>query len=194
MQLRKFLLVSTFALTIGASLFAADTYTLDKPHTSIGFTVSHLVISSVHGSFRNFSGTLVYDAADVTKSSVDVHIDATSISTGDDGRDNHLKSPDFFDVAKFPELTFKSTRIEKKGDGFVAYGPLTIHGVTKEVSVPFTVAGTIKDPWGKTHLAAQGGLTVNRKDYGLLWNKALESGGMLVGDDVKIELVVEAVK
>ncbi len=192
--MRKIFSVLMFSLLASTMLLAADTYTLDKPHTSIGFTVSHLVISHVQGAFRNFNGTIVYDSSDVTKSTIDVHIDATSVNTGDDGRDKHLRSPDFFDVEKFPELTFKSTRIEKKGDGFVAYGPLAIHGVTKEIALPFTITGTVKDPWGKTHLVAQASVTVNRKDYGLMWNKTLESGGMLVGDDIKIDLAVEAVK
>jgi polyisoprenoid-binding protein YceI len=97
-------------------------------------------------------------------------------------------------VEKFPELTFKSTKIEKKGDGFVAYGPLTIHGVTKDVELPFTIAGTIKDGMGKTHLVAQSSITINRKDYGLIWNRTVEGGGMLVGEEVKIDLSVEAVK
>jgi polyisoprenoid-binding protein YceI len=119
---------------------------------------------------------------------------ASSVNTGDDKRDGHLKSPDFFDVQKFPELTFKSTKIEKKGDGFIAYGPLTIHGVSKDVELPFTIAGTIKDGMGKTHLVAQSTIIINRKDYGLTWNRAVEGGGVLVGEEVKIDLSVEAVK
>jgi polyisoprenoid-binding protein YceI len=193
MQIRKFIVVAVLAL-LGSSMLAADTYNLDKAHTSIGFTVSHLVISHVSGNFRDFNGTISYDPNDVAKSSVDVHILATSVSTGDDKRDGHLRSPDFFDVQKFPELTFKSTKIEKKGDGFVAYGPLTIHGVTKDIELPFTIAGTIKDQMGRSHLVAQSSLTINRKDYGLTWNRALEGGGVLVGEDVKIDLNVEAVK
>jgi polyisoprenoid-binding protein YceI len=191
--MRKFLLAVLFAL-LGSSFLLADTYNLDKVHTSVGFTVSHLVISHVSGVFRDFNGTINYDAADPTKSSIDVHIISNSITTGDDKRDGHLKSPDFFDVAKFPELTFKSTSIEKKGDGFIAHGPLTIHGVTKDVALPFTIAGTVKDQMGRTRVVAQSSITINRKDYGLVWNKPLEGGGMLVGDDVKIDLNVEAVK
>lgn len=191
--MRKLVLAAMFAL-FASSLLAADTYNLDKAHTSIGFTVSHLVISHVSGNFRDFNGTISYDPSDVTKSSVDVHILANSVSTGDDKRDGHLRSPDFFDVQKFPELTFKSTKIEKKGDGFVAYGPLTIHGVTKDIELPFTIAGTIKDQMGRSHLVAQSSITINRKDYGLTWNRALEGGGVLVGEDVKIDLNVEAVK
>ncbi|HSS96664.1 MAG TPA: YceI family protein [Terriglobales bacterium] len=191
--MRKFLSVVTFAL-LGSSFLFADTYNLDKAHTQISFTVSHLVISHVSGGFRDFNGTINYDPADVSKSSVDVHIVASSINTGEEKRDGHLKSPDFFDVQKFPELTFKSTKVEKKGDGFVAYGPLTIHGVTKDVELPFTIAGTIKDGMGKTHLVAESSLTINRKDYGLTWNRAVEGGGVLVGEEVKIDLSVEAVK
>jgi len=191
--MRKLLLAVLFAL-LGSSFLLADTYNLDKVHTSVGFTVSHLVISHVSGVFRDFNGTINYDAADPTKSSIDVHIISNSITTGDDKRDGHLKSPDFFDVAKFPELTFKSTSIEKKGDGFIAHGPLTIHGVTKDVALPFTIAGTVKDQMGRTRVVAQSSITINRKDYGLVWNKPLEGGGMLVGDDVKIDLNVEAVK
>src|SRR5882724_8208597 len=185
--MRKLLLAVLFAL-LGSSFLLADTYNLDKVHTSVGFTVSHLVISHVSGVFRDFNGTINYDAADPTKSSIDVHIISNSITTGDDKRDGRLKSPDFFDVAKFPELTFKSTSIEKKGDGFIAHGPLTIHGVTKDVALPFTIAGTVKDQMGRTRVVAQSSITINRKDYGLVWNKPLEGGGMLVGDDVKIDL------
>lgn len=191
--MRKFLLAVTFAV-LGSSFLFADTYNLDKAHTQIIFTVSHLVISHVSGGFRDFNGTINYEPGDVTKSTVDVHIMSASVNTGDDKRDGHLKSPDFFDVQKFPELTFKSAKIEKKGDGFVAYGPLTIHGVTKDVELPFTIAGTIKDGMGKTHLVAQSSITINRKDYGLTWNRAVEGGGVLVGEEVKIDLSVEAVK
>jgi polyisoprenoid-binding protein YceI len=193
MQIRKFIVLAMFTL-LGSSMLAADTYTLDKAHTSVGFTVNHLVISHVSGAFRDFDGTISYEPSDVTKSSIDVHIAANSINTGNDRRDNHLRSADFFDVQKFPELTFKSTRIEKKGDGYIAYGPLTIHGVTKNIELPFTIAGTIKDPMGKNHLVAQASLTINRTDYGLTWNRTLESGGVLVGEEVKIDLNVEAVK
>jgi len=191
--MRKLIFAAMSAI-LASSLLAADTYNLDKAHTSVGFTVSHLVISHVSGNFRDFTGTISYEPSDVTKSAIDVHIVASSVSTGDDKRDGHLRSPDFFDVQKFPELTFKSTKIEKKGDGFIAYGPLTIHGVTKDIALPFTIAGTIKDGQGRSHLVAQASLTINRKDYGLTWNRAVEGGGVLVGEEVKIDLNVEAVK
>ena len=186
---RKFAFVGIFIL-ISTALFAFDTYTIDPVHTSVQFSVKHMVISSVHGIFRDVSGTINYDPKDPTKGSVEVHIKAASINTGSDNRDNHLRSPDFLDVEKFPELTFKSTQIEKSGDGYIARGPLTIHGVSKDVAIPFTIGGTIKDAKGNTRFGAEASVTINRKDFGLTWNRAVE-GGMLVGDDVKIDLGVE---
>ena len=186
---RKFALVGIFLL-IGIRLFAVDNYTIDPVHTSVQFSVKHMVISNVHGIFRDVNGTIHYDPKDPTKGSVEVHIKAASITTGSDNRDNHLRSPDFLDVEKFPELTFKSTPIEKSGDGYIARGPLTIHGVSKDVAIPFTIGGTIKDAKGNTRLGAEASVTINRKDFGLIWNRAVE-GGMLVGDDVKIDLGVE---
>ena len=186
---RKFALIGIFLL-IGTTLFAVDTYAIDPVHTSVQFSVKHMVISKVHGIFRDVSGTINYDPKDPTKGSVEVRIKAASINTGSDNRDNHLRGPDFLDVEKFPELTFKSTQIEKSEDGYIARGPLTIHGVSKDVAIPFTIGGTIKDAKGYTRLGAEASITINRKDFGLIWNRAVE-GGMLVGDDVKIDLGVE---
>jgi polyisoprenoid-binding protein YceI len=190
MQVRKPVLILFSALILSSALFAAETFTIDPVHSSVAFSVKHMVVSNVHGIFRDVSGTLNYDSKDVTKSSVEVHIKTASIDTGSDNRDKHLRSPDFFDVEKYPEMTFKSTSIEKSGESFVARGPLTIHGVSKDVAIPFTVAGTIKDPRGGMRFGAEASLTINRKDFGLSWNRAIE-GGMLVGDDVKIDLGVE---
>jgi polyisoprenoid-binding protein YceI len=190
---RKFALVGIFILT-GTMLFAVDTFTIDPVHSSIQFSVKHMVVSTVHGSFRDFNGTINYDPKDPSKGSVEVHIKAASITTGSDNRDNHLRSPDFLDVEKFPELSFKSTQIEKSGDGYIARGPLTIHGVSKEVAIPFTIGGTIKDAKGNTKLGSDASLTINRKDFGLVWNRAVEGGGVLVGDDVKIDLSVEGTR
>lgn len=192
-MLRKLALVGMFLL-IGTTLFAVDAFTVDPVHSSIAFSVKHMVVSTVHGNFRDFSGTINYDPNDVTKSSIEVHIKADSINTGSENRDKHLRSPDFLDVEKFPELTFKSTQIEKSGDGYIAKGPLTIHGVSKDVAIPFTVGGTIKDAKGNTKLGTEASLTISRKDFGLTWNRAVEGGGVLVGDDVKIELSVEGTR
>jgi polyisoprenoid-binding protein YceI len=136
----------------------------------------------------------VYDEKDPAKCSVDVHIKTASVTTRNDQRDADLRSDHFFSADKFPEITFKSTRIEKTPDGYIAHGPLTIRGTSKEVAIPFTIGGTVKDVSGKIRLGAQGSLTINRQDYGVSWNKTLEGGGVLISDEVKIDLAVEAVK
>lgn len=187
------LTVFLMVLAVGMS-FAADKYSIDLAHSYAGFTVKHLVITNVKGNFTDFSGEINYDANDITKSSVNVTIKAASINTDNETRDNHLKSADFFDVEKFPEITFASTKIEKSGDSFTMHGNLTIHGVTKEVAIPFDMTGKITDPWGKERIAFEGSTKISRNDFGMTWNKAIETGGVVVGDEVKIELQVEAVK
>jgi polyisoprenoid-binding protein YceI len=177
-----------------SAVLAADTYSIDPGHTSVGFSVQHLVINRVNGNFLEFSGTIVYDDKDPSKSSVNVHIKTDSVDTRNPNRDKDLRSERFFDAAKFPEITFSSTSIEKTDDGYIAHGPLTIHGVSKDVALPFKIAGTIKDPSGKTRLGAQAGLTIIRQDFGLTYSKTLDGGGLVVGNEVKIDLAVEAVK
>jgi polyisoprenoid-binding protein YceI len=173
----------------------AGIYGIDPAHTTIGFSVRHLVINNVPGRFREFEGTIQYDPQNITKSSVTFAAKATSIDTGIEQRDNHLRSADFFDVANHPEISFKSTRVEKKGkDDFIAYGDFTLRGVTKQVALPFKMYGAIKDPWGKMRLGVEAGLTINRQDYGVSWSQKLDNGGLVVGNDVKISLLVEAVK
>ena len=193
-QPQKASLILVLILAGCSGAVAADTYAIDPVHSSVGFSVQHMVISRVNGNFKEFSGTIVYDEKDPAKSSVNVHIKAASVDTRDEGRDGDLRGGDFFDVAKFPEITFASTRIEKTGEDYVAHGQLTIRGVSKEVALPFKIAGTIKDPSGQIRLAAQAGLTINRKDFGVSWNMKLDNGGLVVGDDVKIDLQVEAVR
>ena len=196
MQLSKLHPIPFFLslLLLSTSAFAADTYKIDPPHSVVGFTVQHMMISHVNGNFTDFSGVIVYDDKDPSKCSVDVRIKTASVDTRNSMRDNDVRSDHFFNAEKFPEITFKSTRIEKTGDGYIAHGPLTIRDVTKEVAIPFTVAGTAKDPWGHIRLGAQGGLTINRLDYGVSWNKTLDGGGLYIANDVKIELAIEAVK
>jgi polyisoprenoid-binding protein YceI len=191
---RRAILTLISALVFSFPAFAADTFNIDPVHSSVGFSVTHLVISHVNGNFTEFSGVIVYDPQDASKDSVDVHIKAGSLSTRNDNRDADVKSPNFLDVAKYPEITFKSTRVEKSGDNYTAYGSLIIHGISKDVALPFTVSGPVKDPWGNTRIGAQAGLTINRKDYGVNWNKTLDGGGAVVSDEVKIDLSVEAVK
>ncbi|MBN2226096.1 MAG: polyisoprenoid-binding protein [candidate division Zixibacteria bacterium] len=184
--------MAAFWLFAGVT-FGAEKFTIDQTHSSVGFSVKHLVITNVKGSFTNFSGTIMYDAADIAKSSVSVTINAESINTNDEGRDKHLRSADFFEVEKYPEITFVSTKIEKTENGLVAHGNLTMHGVTKVIAIPFEIAGPIADPWGKSRMGIEASLTIDRKDFGITWNKVLDSGGLTVGNEVKIELNIAAI-
>lgn len=174
----------------------ASTWNLDPAHSVAEFKVKHMMISNVKGHFSGITGSLTLDEADVTRSIVDASIEAATINTGTPDRDTHLKSADFFDVEKFPKLTFRSATIAKKGDEELAVtGDLTMHGVTRTVT--FNVEGPTppnKDPWGNTRIGLSAVTKVNRKDFGLNWNAALEAGGILVGDDVTITLDVQFVK
>jgi len=175
------------------TLAAASSWTIDQDHSNVGFKVKHLMISNVKGEFRTFNGTLELNDKDVTKSKVVVNIDTNSITTGVTKRDDHLKSPDFFEVAKFPAMTFVSKRIQKSGDDKLkVYGDLTLHGVTREVALD--VEGptkAYKDSWGNIKRGVSATTMINRKDFGLVWNKAIESGAVVVGDEVTISLEVE---
>jgi polyisoprenoid-binding protein YceI len=194
-MIRRFSIFLMTAAIIGASLAQASTWTADPAHSNVGFKVKHMMVSNVHGSFGKFEVTVNYDEKDVTKSSVNVTIDAASINTGVERRDNHLRSPDFFDVAKFPQLTFVSKRVEKAGESLNIIGDLTMHGVTKEVALDVTELNPpITDPMGGMRMGASASTRINRTDYGLLWNKAIEAGGVVVGDMVGILIEVELVK
>jgi polyisoprenoid-binding protein YceI len=185
------------SLSLATSLFAASVlaeateWTLDPTHSSVGFSVPHLVVSEVDGSFKKWSGKALLDEADLTKSSVEFTAEVASIDTGEAKRDEHLKSPEFFDAAKFPQLTFKSTKVTKAGKGYKLKGNLTIHGVTKEVTLDATVSQPVKNPWGKQVRGAKVTGKIKRADYGLNWNKALETGGVLVGDEVTLDIKLE---
>jgi polyisoprenoid-binding protein YceI len=194
MYLKKMIWASVLSLFLVSTVFSADKYTLDPVHTSIEFSVRHLVINNVKGKFTDFSGTLLYDDGDITKSSVSVSIKAASVNTGTPNRDNDLRSANFLDAEKFPEITFQSQRIEKREDGYLAVGTLTIHGVSKEITLPFSITGKIKDPWGGTRMGIEVALTLNRRDFGMNYGKTLDGGGLVVGNDVKIEIAAEAVK
>jgi polyisoprenoid-binding protein YceI len=176
-----------------ATATTTRTFSIDKAHSEAVFQVRHL-ITKVRGRFSNFQGTVEFDEDRPELSSVKVSIDAASIDTSEPDRDKHLRSADFFDVDTYPTLTFESTRVRKTGASkFDVTGNLTIHGVTKETTLPVTFVGLAKDPWGKERAGFETEVTINRKDYGLLWNAALETGGFLVGDDVKINLSIQAV-
>ena len=172
---------------------AADTYNFDKAHTRIGFTAQHLIISSVDGRFKDFDGVIVVDP-DITKSSVKITIKTASVDTDNSQRDNDLRNSEFLDVAKYPEMTFVSDKIEKRGDGYVAIGTFTLKGVSKKIELPFTFAGPIADPWGKQRIAAKASTKINRQDYGVKYNQAMKDGSAIVGNEVVLNLTVEATK
>jgi polyisoprenoid-binding protein YceI len=169
-------------------------WSFDASHSSVGFSVRHLMISKVRGHFNKWSGTFEYDPQNPSTAKLEVNIDAASIDTRDEKRDAHLRSPDFFDVENHPALTFKSTSVSGEGDELVLNGELTIHGITKAVQLKVESLGTTKDPWGGTRAGFSATTSVNRKDFGLHWNMALETGGVVVGEKVEIAIEIEAVQ
>ena len=195
--MKRFLasLSTIIALSIPA-LATATTWTIDPEHTNIGFKVRHLMVSNVKGSFDKHTGVVDINDKDITKSKVDVSIDTASINTNVKKRDDHLRSADFFDVAKYPTMTFVSKKVAKAGeDKLKVTGDLTLHGVTKEVVLDVEgPSGESKDPYGVIRRGATASTKINRKDFGLVWNKALETGGIAVGDEITISLEVEMIK
>jgi polyisoprenoid-binding protein YceI len=167
-------------------------WALDGAHSKLGFSVSHLVVSSVSGRFKQFSGKVELDEANLTKSDVSISIKADSIDTDEPKRDEHLRSADFFDTKKFPELTFKSTKITKAGGKkYKVTGDLSMHGVTKSVTLDAELSDAIKSPWGKMVRSVKMTGKVKRGDFGLKWNKSLDAGGVVVGEDVTLDIQVE---
>jgi polyisoprenoid-binding protein YceI len=175
---------------------AITTWKLDPAHSHAEFKVKHMMISNVKGSFSGLSGTLTEHATDKTLSTIEASIDVNSIVTGEAQRDAHLKSADFFDAAQFPTMTFRSSRVQPNGDGgYNVVGDLTLHGQTRQQT--FIVEGPTapgKDPWGNTRIGLSATTKINRKDYGLSWNAALETGGILVGDDVNITIEAQFIR
>lgn len=167
---------------------------IDPAHSAAHFSVRHLMVSTVRGQFRRVTGTVALDEIDLTRSRIEVEIDAASVSTSDDKRDTHLRSSDFFDVEKFPTLSFRSTRIEKAGEGFTVVGDLTLHGVTRPVTLAVeALSAPMKNPYGSLVRGVSATGKLNRKDWGLGWNAVLETGGVLVGDEVKLQIDAELV-
>ncbi|WP_223637103.1 YceI family protein [Corallococcus sp. EGB] len=184
-------------LAVAAPSFAfASTWELDSAHSSAQFAVKHMMVSTVRGAFSNVKGTINLDDKDITKSTIEATIDAKTINTNEPKRDEHLRSADFFDVEKYPTITFKSTKVAKAGkDKLNVTGDLTMHGVTKPVvlAVEGPTAET-KDPWGNVRRGATATTKIKRSDFGLTWNKALEAGGVAVGDEITITLDLETTK
>ncbi len=171
----------------------AKTYAIDPAHTTAEFIVRHLMISKVRGRFTSITGTIDVPEGSSVPVSVDVTIDAASIDTREEPRDAHLKSPDFLGADTFPKITFKSTGFDGSGDAFKVRGELTIHGVTRDVVLDTTFEGRSSDPWGNDRIGYEAHTKISRKEFGLEWNQALEAGGVVVGDEVRIELNVEAI-
>ncbi len=170
-------------------------YTLDTAHSRIGFVARHAMVTKVRGSFGSFTGTVRADGADPAKSRVEVDIDATSIDTGNADRDAHLRGNDFLRMEEHPRITFVSTEVAQTGaTTFEITGDLTIKGVTRPITVPFEFAGAATDPFGNQRIGFEGSVVINRKDYGVTWNVALETGGVLVGEKITLEFDVSAVK
>ena len=194
----KRIIVSIFTLIAFAlpTLALASTWNIDPDHSSAGFKVKHLMVSNVNGNFNKHTGVVEIDDKDITKSTVQVTIDTNSINTNVQKRDEHLRSADFFDVAKYPTMTFVSKKVAKDGkDKLKVTGDLTLHGVTKEVVLDVEGPSVeSKDPWGNIRKGATATTKINRKDFGLAWNAALETGGVVVGDDVNIILEIEMIK
>jgi polyisoprenoid-binding protein YceI len=189
---RSLLLAATLALAWPAT--AAETYKVDASHANVTFQVRHFM-SQVSGGFTDFEGTIVIDRARPEASSVEFTIQAHSIETHNDRRDEHLRSPDFFDVASHPAITFRSASVHKvDDDSYEVTGDLTLRGVTKSITLPVQVLGEMKDPWGNQRIGFETSTTINRKDYGVSWNQTLDQGGLVLGDDVKVSINLEAVQ
>jgi len=185
----------TLALTLLPGLtLAAQRYEIDPQHSAVTFRIQHLVISKVSGHFDKFTGAIDYEKGNAKAWKAEAKIDAASINTAVEARDKHLRSADFLEVDKFPEIAFKSTKVAAgKGDSAKLHGELTIHGVTKPVVLALSIGGTTKDPWGNMRLGATATTKISRKDFGLTWNKAIEAGGVMVGDELEITLDIEAI-
>lgn len=179
-------------LAFAETKIAEGTYKIDTSHSKVGFEVPHLVVSTVEGKFTDFEGTIVVDPK-LEKSKVDLSIKAASIDTANKDRDDHLRGPDFFDVKKFEKITFKSKKITGTPDALKVEGDLTMHGKTQPVVLDSKYTGSVKDPWGNERIAFKGSTKVKRQDYGLTWTKAVEAGPV-VGDEITIDIKVEAVK
>jgi polyisoprenoid-binding protein YceI len=192
-------LLTTISTIIALSLPAlasATTWNIDPEHSNIGFKVRHLMISNVKGNFEKHRGVVEINDQDISKSRVEVSIDTASINTNVQKRDDHLRSAEFFDVAKYPAMTFVSKKVAKAGkDKLNVTGDLTLHGITREVVLDVEgPTGESKDPWGVIRRGAVAVTKINRKDFGLVWNKALETGGVAVGDEITITLEIEMIK
>lgn len=186
--MKRFFIFFGLLLTLSFNVFA-ETYDIDESHSSIGFKISHFV-SIVRGNFESFKGTVTFDSSDPASASTSISIDAKTINTSNAKRDEHLRNPDFFDVEKYPQITFTSTKV----DGKTITGNLTMHGITKEVVLDYSFNGTANDPWGGERVGFSATTEIDRKDFGITFNKTLDNGGLMLGEKVNVEIEIEAVK
>ena len=194
--MRCMLVLALFGLAAGRSMAAEAVWEIDPAHSSVQFSVRHMMVSNVRGEFRKVTGTVRGDDKDPTHAEVEATIDTTSIDTRNEKRDTHLKSPDFLDAEKYPTMTFRSKRIERIGDGrYRVTGDLTLHGVTREVALDVEgPSAPVKDPMGNVRAGAQATAKVDRRDFGITWSKALDGGGVMVGDAVAVTIDVEGMR
>jgi polyisoprenoid-binding protein YceI len=169
-------------------------YTLDPAHSRVGFVARHAMVTKVRGAFNDFTGTATVDGEDLSRSSVNVTIKTDSIDTRNAQRDGHLRNNDFLAVSEYPEITFVSTAVEQDGENINITGDLTIKGITRQVTVPFTFEGTAQDPFGNIRAGFEGSTVINRKDYGITYNAVLETGGVLIGEKITLEFEISAIK
>jgi len=172
----------------------ADTYEVDPVHSSIGFAVKHMVVATVRGHFSTFSGSIDYDANDLSKLSASADVEVKSIDTRNKKRDDHLRSADFFDADTHPSITFVTTAVKGEFPDVTLIGDLTIRGVTKQIALPVSISGPITDPSGNNRIGFSGGAVINRQDYGVSWSKSLDGGGLVVSDEVRLVVDIEAIK
>jgi polyisoprenoid-binding protein YceI len=180
-------------VSVAAPVLAVDTYRVDQSHSSVQFSVRHMLLSNTRGTFGDFAGEIKWDA-DPQNSSISGTVKVASIDTRDGKRDDHLRSADFFDTTQFSEMSFKSKSIKKSKKIYTVTGDLTIKGVTRPVTFPLEVSNPIKDPWGNQRVNFSTQFKINRQDFGITWNKTMDNGGVVVGNDVNVELDVEGVK
>lgn len=186
------LTVSAVAVMMTAQPALAKTYTIDQPHSTLGFAVKHLVVSTTRGQFTDYAGSFTFDSDDLSTFNALVTIEVESIDTSNEGRDKHLRSGDFFDVENHPQIIFKGKSIAPKGDIYEITGDLTIRGVTKEIKLPVVVNGPIENPMsGGSVIGLEGQIVINRQDYGVSWSKALDNGGKVVADEVTLVIEIE---
>lgn len=200
MKLSRFVTLFVFVLslliTVPAGLVYGEMarYNVDLDHSTVGFSVTHMAVSKTTGNFKDFKGFIEMDADTMTVKALEATIKTASVNTNHKKRDKHLQNEDFFDVKKYPTMTYKMKSYNKTGDNYTAIGDLTLHGITKEITLVGNLIGISKDPWGNTRAGFSASGKINRKDFGMVWNKVLDNGGLVVGDEVVITLDIECIK